>query len=150
MTTVVEERPVLALAEDEIKGKRFVSVRLGKESSGFSYLPRHAHIPDSYHVYYVDDVRKGSFTKATMLLGQFVFEFEGAFYDAIALRPGSTNRLYYSNQDETGLSGDNRVLSYHELTPEEIEDTKRRFLALALAHPDHQGKIEEILSYLPD
>lgn len=150
MTTVVEERRPLALAEDEIKGKRFVSVGVkDAESFGFAYLPTEDRTPGSFQVYYVASVGKGSLFGGTKLYGQFIFEFEGAFHDAITSRPGNSNSLGYADQGKTGSSGDSRVLSYHELTPEEVEDTKRRFLALAQAHPNYQGKIEEILSHLP-
>jgi hypothetical protein len=122
--------------------KRFVAVELnGHGATAFVYL-RGAKAGER-RVYFVDRVAPGAVTKAPMLLGQFLDEFEKCPEDALRLSPGGTNRLYFQVEQEH--SGDRRVSAYDDLTPEEVRDTWGRLAQLAKAYP----KAAELLKYLP-
>lgn len=104
----------------------FVALTLSEDgASSFSYLRDGK--PGQRHVYFVDHINTGSITGAPMLLGQFLFEFEGSPADALRMSPGGTNRIYYPR--------DKRVASYDPLTEEERQDTKNRLHNLAEKYP---------------
>lgn len=122
--------------------KRFVAVVLNEHGTeAFTYLEG-AKAGDR-QVYFIDRVATAAITKATMLLGQLVVEFEKCPEDTLSLTPGGTNLLYF--QAEKGHSGDSRVSSYDDLTPEEVRDTWGRLAQLAKAYPE----AAELLKYLP-
>lgn len=91
--------------------------------------------PGQRHVYFVDEINTGGITGAPMLLGQFLFEFEGCPKDALRMSPGGTNRIYYPR--------DKRISAYSPLTEEEAEDTKNRLIRLGEEYPAEVAELAE-------
>lgn len=125
----------------EVLAKRFVAVILnGHGATAFVYI-KDAKVGER-RVYFIDCVAPGTLTQMPMLLGQFIDEFEKCPRDALPMRPGCMNRLYF--QVEEGRTGDRRVSAYDDLMPEEVEDARSRLTALARKHP----KAATLLQYL--
>jgi hypothetical protein len=95
-------------------------------------------------VYYIDHFNMGAITEAPMLLGQFLFEFEGCPDDALRMSDGGTNRVYFRMNGKQ----DNRVVAYDFLTDAEVEDTRRRLRALAKLQAKHSATIDELIGRL--
>lgn len=95
-------------------------------------------------VYYIDHFNMGTITGAPMLLGQFLFEFEGCPDDALRMSGGGTNRVYFRMNGQQ----DNRVAAYDFLTDAEVEDTKRRLQVLAESQTKHHATIDKLLGSL--
>lgn len=111
---------------------KFIALTLNEDGAGsFSYL--RGGKPGQRHVYFIDHINTGGITGAPMLLGQFVFEFEGSPAEALRMAPGCTNRIYYPR--------DKRISAYNPLTEEEVEDTKKRLNRLAEKYPAEIGEL---------
>ncbi len=104
----------------------FVALTLSDDGAkSFTYLKDGK--PGQRHVYFIDRIQTGGITGAPMLLGQFVFEFEGSPAEALRMSPCGSNRIYYPR--------DRRVVSYDPLTEEERQDTENRLRKLAETYP---------------
>lgn len=95
-------------------------------------------------VYYIHHFSMGTITEAPMLLGQFLFEFEGCPDDALRMSGGGTNRVYFCMNGQQ----DKRVAAYDFLTEAEVEDTRHRLLALAESQTKHRATIDKLLGLL--
>lgn len=91
-------------------------------------------------IYFVGKVLKGAVSGRTMLLGQFIFEFEKAPDESIPMNPASSNRIYFPE--------DKRVALFEEPTEEEKKETKERLLDLAEKNPKHREAIQDIIKRL--
>jgi hypothetical protein len=96
--------------------------------------------------YYIHHFSMGTITQAPMLLGQFLFEMEAVPEDALRLSPGGTNRIYFRKNGPG--EQDKRIGSYDFLTPEEVEDTRRRLLGLYEKQVEYRERIDEMIGYL--
>ncbi len=106
-----------------------------KGCSAFSYLKNGQ--TGKREVYFINKINTGSVTGATMLLGQFIFEFEGAPDEALLMRPGGTNRIYFPT--------DSRIRDYDFLKKEEKDETKSRLSVLLKKYPEHTYSIKGLM-----
>jgi hypothetical protein len=121
----------------ELKEKQFVAITLEKYvDSPFTYL-QEEYQSGKRHVYFIDRMQIGGISKALMLLGQFLFEFEGCPQQALPLTQGCTHRIYFP---------DKRVHSCDLLTGEEKEETKKRLYQLLLRCPDYVLAINALIN----
>lgn len=120
----------------------YTALTLSEEGArSFRYLQ--AGKPGQRHVYYIAKINTGVITGAPMLLGQFVFEFEGCPETALRMTPGGTNRIYYPH--------DSRISAYDSLTPQEVLDTKERLAKLFDEYPaDVTRRVELAVSKIPE
>lgn len=120
----------------EMKPGKFVALTLSKDgSTAFTYLKGGQE--GQREIYFVNKISTGAITEATMLLGQFLFEFEGAPKDALPMIDGCTNRIYFPK--------DKRVTEYNHLTDEEKEAVKNRLAALAARLPEFSESISNLI-----
>lgn len=111
----------------EMKPGKFVVLTLTSDgSTAFTYLKDAS--KGQREIYFVNRIETGAISKALMLLGQFLFEFEGAPKDALPMRDGCTNRIYFPK--------DKRVSKYEHLTEDEKEQVRNRLKVLAARQPD--------------
>ncbi len=92
---------------------------------------------DRKEAYFIDQVREGSITQETMLLGQFLHEFIECPELALKLAPGSTNRVYFP--------GDSRVKFYSQPTKKEIGEFVSHMETMEEYNPQYKELIEKIL-----
>lgn len=117
-----------------LEGGTYIALTLSEYGAdGFTYLRNGK--PGQRHVYYISYINAGTISGKPMLLGQFLFEFEGAPSDALRLTPGFTNRIYYPQ--------DRRISSYDPLTEAEIEETRNRLMKLSEKYPVETAKLIE-------
>lgn len=138
------EDPVdsLRMARIIVKGG-WLAMTLNEEGSkSFTYLKGAS--AGVRVVYYIDHFNTGAISEAPMLLGQFLFEFEGCPNDALRMSGGGTNRIYFRMNGQQ----DNRVAAYDFLTEAEVEDTRRRLLMLAESQSKHRATIDHLLDTL--
>ena len=119
----------------EMKSGKFVALTLTKDgSTAFTYLKGAEE--GQREVYFVNEIKTGAISQASMLLGQFLFEFEGAPKDALPMR-GDTNRIYFPK--------DKRVSRYEHLTEDEKEQTINRLKALATRQSDFSEHVFNLM-----
>lgn len=95
-------------------------------------------------VYYINRFNIGIISKAPMLLGHFLFEFEGCPEDALPMRSGDENCIYFRMDGHQ----DKRIATYDFLTEAEVENTKQRLLMLAERQSGHRATIDKLLEHL--
>lgn len=93
-------------------------------------------------IYFVKKIANGSFSGAPMLLGQFLAEIEACPDEALIMRPGCTNRIYFAKGDLQ----DERVMYYDSLSQDEEDEVRCCLTALAKKYPEHIEDISKIMS----
>lgn len=119
-------------------GRQFIAVTVAKGGGGNAYLTDAD--GETRYIYYIHTIKIGAISKKTMLLGQFIDEFEKAPDAALKLTLGNTNRVYFPTSEN--------VVSYDYLTEEEILETRGRLEELARNHTKHSHTIGNLLGIL--
>ncbi len=108
-------------------------------SQSFTYVKKNHE--GQKEIYYINCIAKGGISGGTMLLGQFISEFENSPNDALELRPGFTNRIYMH---------DKRIMSngYNYPTKEETQEFINRMNVIVKKQPQHKLLVKKIIDSL--
>lgn len=122
-----------------LKKEKFVTLTLTTiGSEDFDYLK--AGKPGQREVYFINkikEIRIETTSRLFLLLGQFIFEFEGNPHKTLLMKPRDINKIYFPK--------DTRVSAYSLLTEEEKVETTCRLKLLKQKLPNFINKINFLI-----
>lgn len=130
----------LGTREYQPKEKTFVVLELSnKFLKSFRYLEDIQE--GKREIFFIKRIETSKIIGETMLLGQFVSEFESALNDTFPVVPDLTNRIYFP--------GDERILEYDYLKENEEKEVENHLNYLVEKHPNN-GSLKELIQNVND
>lgn len=130
---------------DIIVNGGFLALTLNERgANAFRYLEAEKRVRGVRVPYFVVKFKMSTLSGAPMMLGQFLFEITNFPHEALGLREGLCDRVYFRMDEQQ----DKRVESYDFLSAKEVEEVQSVLNGLAGLYPGYEQNITRMLSFL--